>query len=171
MRPAPDRLNDFYQDWGSAGNPLVGLPIYTYHATSTPRHLGLPSNPVPSIEYNAHPLTSVLLVLLLAWLDYPNAVLVWNMISVAALAVSLRIVASELALPRMMLPPTLTLLAFCHPVYGNFYQGQLTLILALNAYHDYLTVVLPGQAKFRSWGASLHCGIPRSGRKKIVNLF
>jgi hypothetical protein len=52
-------------------------------------------------------------------------------ISLLALAISMRIVATELALPRMLLLPTLALLAFCHPVYGNVYQGQLTLILVL----------------------------------------
>jgi alpha-1,2-mannosyltransferase len=222
MRPTPDRINDFYQDWASARTHLVGLPVYTHHATSIPQHLGLPCNPVPSIEYNAHPPTSVLVALPLARLDYPNAVLVWNMISLAALIVSLTIVASELALPWRTLPPTLALLAFCHPVYGNFYQGQLTLILlllvttiwalersgwpstaglllgtaaaiklfpaylavyymargrrqllltatvsflaltlatalvlGLDAYHDYVWVVLPGQAKFRSFSYNL----------------
>jgi hypothetical protein len=131
MRPEPDRINDFYQDWGSARNYWVGLPIYTHHATSIPRHLGLPSNPVPSIEYNAHPPTSVLLALPLARLSYPNAVLVWNVISLVALGASLKIVANELAFPRRLLPPTLALMAFCHPIYGNIYQGQLTLILVL----------------------------------------
>jgi alpha-1,2-mannosyltransferase len=131
MRPAPDQLNDFYQDWGSARNHLVGLPVYTHHAISVPRHLGLPFDPAPGIEYNAHPPTSVLLALPLARLDYPDAVLAWNMISAAALALSLTIVASKLALPWTMLPPTLALLAFCHPVYGNFHQGQLNLILVL----------------------------------------
>ena len=131
MRPEPDRINDFYQDWGSARNYWVGLPIYTHHATSIPRHLGLPSNPVPSIEYNAHPPTSVLLALPLGRLSYPNAVLVWNVISLVALGASLKIVATELAFPRRLLPPTLALMAFCHPIYGNVYQGQLTLILVL----------------------------------------
>jgi Glycosyltransferase family 87 len=131
IRPEPDRINDFYQDWGSARNYWGGLPIYTHHATSIPRHLGLPSNPVPSIEYNAHPPSSVLLTLPLGRLSYPNAVLVWNLISLVALGASLKIVASELAFPRRLLAPALALMAFCHPVYGNVYQGQLTLILVL----------------------------------------
>jgi hypothetical protein len=222
LRPGPGRLNDFYQDWGSSRNHLTSLPIYTSHATSVQRHLGLSSNPVPSIEYNAHPPTSVLLVLPLARFDYPDAVLAWNVISLAALAVGLWLVASELALPWTMLPPALALLALCHPVYGNVYQGQLTLILVLlvtalwafersgrsrlagivlgvavaiklfpaylavyylargrfrvliaaavslltltlatalvlgvDAYHDYVQVVLPRQAKFRSFSYNL----------------
>lgn len=129
MRPACDRINDFYQDWGSARNHLVGLPVYAHHTTSIPRHLGLSSNPVPSIEYNAHPPTSVLLALPTAWFDYPDAVLVWNVVSLLSLLASLTIVARELAVSPWLLPPTLALAAFCHPVYGNFYQGQLTLVL------------------------------------------
>jgi len=222
MRPAPDQIIDFYQDWGSARNHLVGLPVYTHHATSVPRHLGLPSNPVPSIEHNAHPPTAVLLALPLARLDYPNAALVWKLISLAAMVVSLRIVAGELAMPWTTLPPTLALLVFCHPVYANIHQGQLnlvlvllvtaiwalersgrsslaglllgtaaaiklfpaylavyyvargrrqplltaalsflgltlltTMVLGLDAYHDYLWVVLPGLAKFRSFGYNI----------------
>ena len=131
MRPEPDRINDFYQDWGSAQNYRIGLPIYTHHATSVPRHLGLPSNPVPSIEYNAHPPTSVLLALPLAEFSYPNAVLVWNVISLVALCASLKIVAGQLASPRMLLLSAFALTPFCHPIYGNIYQGQLTLILVL----------------------------------------
>jgi alpha-1,2-mannosyltransferase len=222
MRPAPDRIIDLYQDWGSARNYWGGLPVYSPHSASIPRHLGLSSNSMSSIEYNAHPPTSVLLALPLARLDYPDAALVWNVISLVALAASLWIVAAELALPWTMLPPTLALLAFCHPVYGNLYLGQLTpilvlfvtatwvlersgrsnraglllgaaaaiklfpaylavyylargrlrpllcatfsflaltvvtaLVLGLDTYYDYVRVVLPEQAKFRSFGYNI----------------
>ena len=131
MQPAPDRINDYYQDWGSARNHLFGLPVYTHHATSIPHHLGLPASLMQTIEYNAHPPVAVLLALPLAHLDYPKAVLTWNLISLLALAVSLKIVASELGLPWTTLPPMLGLLPFCHPVYGNLYLGQLTLALVL----------------------------------------
>ncbi len=110
---------------------MTRLPVYTSHAISVSRHLGLSSNPIPSIEFNAHPPTSVLLALPLAGLDYPDAVLAWNVVSLAALASALWLVARELALPTTMLAPTLALLALCHPVYGNVYQGQLTLVLVL----------------------------------------
>ena len=78
MRPAPDTLIDYYQDWGSARNFRTGIPVYTPHSTSIPRHLGLPTNPNLSIEYNIHPPTSVLLALPLGRFDYSDAVLVWN---------------------------------------------------------------------------------------------
>jgi len=129
MRPAPGRVNDFYQDWGSARNHLVGLPVYTHHATSIPRHLGLPFDSATDVEYNAHPPTSALLTLPLAWLDYPDAVLVWNTFSLAAFLTSLVITAAVLRVPRTLFLPALALLTFCHPLYGNLYQCQLTLFL------------------------------------------
>jgi Glycosyltransferase family 87 len=129
MWPACNRVNDFYQDWGSARNYLVSLPVYTHHVISISRHLHLTSNPVPSIEYNAHPPTSVLLALPLARLNYSDAVLVWNIITVVAFLAAMIIVVRELSVPPRYLLPILAILAFCHPIYGNIYQSQLTLPL------------------------------------------
>jgi hypothetical protein len=131
MRPAPGRTIDFFQDWGSARNLLVGLPIYTHHAVSMPRHLGISFDPTTGIEYNAHPPTSVLLALPLARLDFGDAVLAWNAISVAAFLISLCIVAAVLSVPRSLFLPVLSLLIFCQPMLAALYQGQLTLILVL----------------------------------------
>ena len=131
MRVERGRVNDYYQDWGSARNYWAGLPIYLAHSASVPRHLGLPSNPMKSIEYNAHPPTSVLLALPLGRLDYPDAVHVWNLVSLAAFLAGLAIVAVALPFPRELIWPTCALLLFCHPIYGNFYHGQLTLLLVL----------------------------------------
>ena len=131
MRPEPGRVNDFFQDWGSARNYLLGLPVYSHHAISIPRHLGVPFDSVTTVEYNAHPPTSVLLALPLAWFDYPDAVLVWNTISLAAFLASLVIVAAVLPVPKTLFLPALALLTFCHPLYGNLYQAQLTLLLVL----------------------------------------
>jgi alpha-1,2-mannosyltransferase len=86
---------------------------------------------MPGIEYNAHPPFSVLLALPLAQLNYPDAVLVWNAISLAAFLVSLVIVVTVLPVPRTLFLPALASLVFCHPLYGNIYQCQLTLILVL----------------------------------------
>ncbi len=110
---------------------MVGLPVYTHHATSIPRHLGVPFDAASGINYNAHPPTSVLLALPLARLDYPDAVLAWNTISLVAFLISLGIVAVALPVPRSLFLPVLALLTFCHPLYGSVYQGQLTLILVL----------------------------------------
>ncbi len=131
MRPAPDEVIDFYQDWGSARNFWGGLPIYTPHSISIPQYLGLPSNPDPSVEHNAHPPTSVLVVLPLGQLAYPHAALIWNIISLAAFGISMVIVATVLPVPRPCILPTLAFVPFCVPVFGNLQIGQLNLVLVL----------------------------------------
>jgi hypothetical protein len=129
LRPGPAQFIDFYQDWGSARNYWNGLPIYTPHSISVPRYLGLSSNPEPSIEYNVHPPTSVLLALPLGRLGYPAAALVWNMVSLSIFMISIAIVAVALSIPRSLFLPGLALLPFCVPVLGNLQMAQITMIL------------------------------------------
>ena len=222
MWPSSSRITDFYQDWGSARNHALGLPVYTHHAISIPRHLGIPADPADLITYNAHPPVAVLLILPLAQLEYKSAILVWNVISLLSLVLSLKIVVTELDVRSTVVPQTVALLAVCHPIYGNLYLGQLTLVLLLlvtmiwalvrsdrliiagalvgiaaaiklfpayliifflvcgrtqalgaallsflginavaihvlgaDTYHDYLSIVLPGQAQFWSCGYNL----------------
>lgn len=222
MWPSSSRITDFYQDWGNARNHALGLPVYTHHAISIPRHLGIPADPADLITYNAHPPVAVLLILPLAQLEYKSAILVWNVISLLSLVLSLKIVVTELDVRSTVVPQTVALLAVCHPIYGNLYLGQLTLVLLLlvtmiwalvrsdrliiagalvgiaaaiklfpayliifflvcgrtqalgaallsflginavaihvlgaDTYHDYLSIVLPGQAQFWSCGYNL----------------
>ena len=129
IRPSRTQIIDYYQDWGAARNYWVGLPVYTPHSMSIPRHLGLPSNPVKSIEYNAHPPTSVLLALPLARFDYPDAVMAWNVISLVLFLASLMLVALVLPVSRTVLLPLLAVLPYCLPLLGNLQMGQLTLVL------------------------------------------
>ena len=154
MRPDPGRVNDFFQDWGSARNYLLGLPAYTHHAISVPRHLGMPFDSVTTVEYNAHPPTSILLALPLARLDYPDAVLAWNTISLVAFLASLVIVAAVLPVPKTLFLPALALLTFCHPLYGNLYQAQLTLLLVL-----LVTAIWALERSGRSSAAGLVLGV------------
>ena len=129
MRPGPQQLNDFYQDWASAHNYWTGLRIYTPHSITIPRYLGAPSNPIPGIEYNLHPPTSVLILLPLGRLGYHDAAQVANVISIVAFLASMVIVTVVLRLTCSLFVLGLSLLAFCHPVYGNLFEGQATLIL------------------------------------------
>lgn len=130
MRPQPDQIVDFYQDWGSARNYWCNLPVYAPHSTSIPRHLRLSSNPMPSIEYNIHPPSSILMALPLGRLSYPDAVLVWNLVSLGALTASIIIVARLLPVPSLLYLPAVALLPFCLPVLGNLQMGQMTMILS-----------------------------------------
>jgi Glycosyltransferase family 87 len=124
-----NEVTDFYQDWGSARNHQAGLPVYLSHSTSIPIHLGLPGNPVKSIEYNSHPPGTVLFMLPLASLSYAHALWLWNIVSLAAFVASLAIVAVTLPVPRAWFWPTWAFLPFCQPLFADLHLGQLTLIL------------------------------------------
>jgi len=106
--------------------------VYTSHAISMPIHLKRPqADWEKDIEYNAHPPTSVLLALPFSSLDLPDAVLAWNLVTLAALAVGLMIVAAHLPELKALFLPVLLFAPLCLPVYGNLQQGQLTLVLVL----------------------------------------
>ena len=97
-----------------------------------PLYLGRPqADWERDIAYNAHPPTSVLLALPVTGLDLPDAVLAWNLVTLAALLASLAIVATGLPELKDLFLPVGVLLPFCLPIYGNFQQGQLTFILVL----------------------------------------
>ena len=128
MKPGPDYL----QDWASARSYWLGLPIYTPHSTTIPLYLGRPQTKSErEIEYNAHPPTSVLIALPMGRLEFSEALLAWNLVSVAALLASLAIVAAGLPELKALVLPAAALLPFCLPVYGNLQQCQLNLALLL----------------------------------------
>jgi hypothetical protein len=139
LKPPRDVGSDFFQDWASARNYLAGLPLYASHRQTIERHLGysLASSGADGvqvdIDINAHPPTSVLLALPLAGLDYPEATLVWNLLSLGALGVSLWLIARQLriAVSLWSLAPLVTLLLICNPFRQQVLQGQFNLILLL----------------------------------------
>ena len=98
MRPARGRVNHFYQDWASARNYRVGLPIYTRHSASIRDTSG--SRPTPSkTSIHANSPTSVLLISPFGRLAYPDAVFTWSLISLAAFFASLVILAAACPCP------------------------------------------------------------------------
>ena len=144
LRPTPPENGDFVQDWLSAKNYVDGLPIYAGHDVSFPKHLNLRAvkrgdqidantDAVLNIEVNAHPPTSVLLVLPLAALSYPDATLVWNLLSLIALGASCLILIRQLRLAATpwCLIPVVTVLLVCSPFRQQMGQGQWNLILLL----------------------------------------
>jgi len=137
LRPPADRVNDFFQEWASARNYWGGLPIYTGHAVTLPLYLGLdPSYPkygLILIEVNAHPPTSVLLALPLAFLCYQDAVLVWNLVSLGMFAVSLAVVWRGFRIPfsSRSLFRLLAALLVCGPIIMQFYHAQLNMVILL----------------------------------------
>lgn len=136
LRPSlDDYANDFYQEWGSIRNWFTGRPIYAHHRETIPIHLGidLGSATKLTLEYNAHPPPSVLLLLPLGWLGFLDALVAWHIVSLGCLLGSVWLMQRELGGrvdPWLMLPG-LALLLLCNPVRQQFNQGQLNALLLL----------------------------------------
>lgn len=126
---------DFFQEWASARNRFQGLPIYTPHEITLERYVGIRPNTADRyfIAVNAHPPTSVLLALPFAALPFTEALPLWNLLSLVALAVSAWLIVHHLHLPFSFwdLLPAVTLLLLCHPFQHQMVQGQLNLVLLL----------------------------------------
>jgi Glycosyltransferase family 87 len=128
---------DFVQEWASARNYLTGHPIYENQEVSLFHHLGLRRQPNDFfLEYNAHPPTSVLLVLPLGWLNYPTAFLFWNLLSLLALILSIVLVFREWNIPlarqRILgIFMVIALAAVGSPLREQLLQGQWNLVLLL----------------------------------------
>jgi hypothetical protein len=135
LRPESQVGVDFFQEWGSARNWLQGKAVYASLTEACQQYLGLqlPPGQRLSLDVNAHPPTSILFTLPFGLLDYPDAVLVWNLLSLAALALSLGLVVRQLQIPfaAWSLVPVVTLLLVCGPLREQVQQGQLNLVLLL----------------------------------------
>ena len=135
LTPAAGESVDFFQEWASARNFLDGAPIYTDLEVSAARYLGRRSRSGEGVmvSKNAHPPASVLLAVPFGLLDYPRATLIWNLLSLAAFAVSLVLLARELGLrpPPWAILPAITLLLICNPFRQQVNQGQFNLLLLL----------------------------------------
>lgn len=135
LRPPRTAVLDFFGEWASARNLVNDLPIYEHLDGTVERYLGWKRDPGARWywQLNSHPPSSVLLAVPLAWLDYPDAFLAWNLLSLAALAASIWIVVRQLriAFSPWSLLPVVTLLLVCNPLRHQVFQGQLNLVLLL----------------------------------------
>jgi hypothetical protein len=134
LRPPKSPPNDFFQEWCSARFFLDGLPVYSPQEEGLRRYLGQHRDRSLAFNVlNAHPPTSVLAALPFAGLGYQDACLTWNLLSLAALAASLWLVARQLRLafsPWDVLP-FLALLLMCYPLRKQNTFGQFNLFLLL----------------------------------------
>jgi hypothetical protein len=157
--PESDRLfvPDFFQEWASARNFLTGLPVYTSHTITLERYLELhPNSDDPLfVEVNAHPPTSILLALPFGGFSFPAAFLLWNILSVAAFAASLCIIARQLRIRISVWTalPVVTLLLVCFPFWNQMVHGNLNLILLL-----FITGVWAAARTGRPWWAGVLLG-------------
>jgi hypothetical protein len=149
---------DFYQDWAAGRNFLNGEPIYADISLTIERYLGwrLPDNWPPWFwRVNTHPPPAVLLTLPLARLDYPDAFLIWNLLSLAALAAALWLMVRQFALrvPAGALLPLAALLLLWYPFRDQVLQGQINLVLLVM-----LTIAWAAQRSGWSWTAGAAVG-------------
>lgn len=129
------RLGDFYQEWGSARNWVVGLPIYETQAKTIPLHLGLSlTTQTVNISFNAHPPVVVLLSLPLGYLDYGDALVSWHLLSLVGFLLSAYLCLREWNVHYMhrhlwAVLPGVAVLLLLDPWREQFTQGQLNGII------------------------------------------
>jgi Glycosyltransferase family 87 len=133
LRHAPGVVSDFYQDWASGRNFWNGLPVYTDHKITIPRYVG-PVDPFClRVEFNAHPPSSILVLIPWAILDYRTALLGWNLLSLGMLLASLEIIRRSLEVPLTveLIAPAIIFLLLSRPLLMQLFHGQWNLILLL----------------------------------------
>lgn len=137
LRPSPTKGVDFFQDWASGRNFLEQKPVYSPHQETIPLYLGLDQDVEVYIPYNAHPPIAVLCMLPFALLSYPNAVLAWNLCSLAFTGSAIVLFLRGLKLPWQpwSLLPAVTGLLLCSPLRMEIILGQFNglLLFALTA--------------------------------------
>jgi hypothetical protein len=127
LRPPRERGIDFFQEWASARFFADGLPVYGDLALAVQLYLHLDDVAVV-VPVNGHPPPAILLALPFAFLDYPDAVLAWNLLGLTLFLASLWLVCRSLAVKLAPLP-TATLLLLCNPLRQQVELGQLNFIL------------------------------------------
>ena len=132
LTPPYDRLCDYVQEWTSGRNYLHGRPIYRDLTESVAEFLNLQMDD-PMVEVNAHPPSSVLLVLPFSLFDYVTSFLLWTAGSLVCLAASIWLVFRREGLdysPWYLLPLG-ALLITSNPLNQQLNHGQLNLALLL----------------------------------------
>jgi len=129
MQAREGAVHDFVQEWTSARSYYDGKPIYGDLTEVIPKYLGRPYDDV--VRVNAHPPTSILLVLPLGKQPYSQAYFLWNLISIAALIVSCGMILRELKYSPWAVMPLAALVITSNSLAQQVNQGQLNLLLLL----------------------------------------
>jgi hypothetical protein len=133
LRPRRTKIVDFIQEWCSARNYMAGTPIYGPLEPTIQRELNQARDPDDRMffDLNTHPPFSVLLTLPFGRLDYPDAVLAWNLCGLPFLVLSLWLVRRQLHLAPMWWAPiaAVPVLLICYPFEQQIEQGQLNCLL------------------------------------------
>jgi hypothetical protein len=128
FRPPDDKFHDFCQEWLSARNYLTGAPVYADLTEALHRHLGAtPERAGEMLPWNAHPPAAVALTIPFGKLDYQNAQLAWNLLTLPLFLVSVWLIIRELGFSLCVwsIFPAIVLLLLFNPVFIHIGQGQL----------------------------------------------
>jgi alpha-1,2-mannosyltransferase len=130
--PPGEFVGDFGQDWASARNHRAGLPVYDGTRDAYRRHIGPDTRTDDLLPRNAHPPGSVLFVLPLAPLSYPDAHLAWNLATFPLFLLAAALVVRELGvtgwLPALL--PAIAFGAVCDPLLMQLMVGNFGCLLA-----------------------------------------
>ncbi len=129
MHAREGALHDFVQEWTSARSHLKGEPVYGDLRETIPRYLGQPYDDV--VHVNAHPPTSILLVVPFGSMPYAKAYFLWNCLSIVALSLSILLMTREVRASYWSVIPIGCLLLVSNSLAQQVNQGQLNLILLL----------------------------------------
>jgi hypothetical protein len=128
FRPPPDTFLDFSQEWLSAKNYWTGTAVYADQTEALRRHTGVtPDRDEDVLPWNAHPPAAVALTIPFGKLDYRDAHLVWNLLTLPLFLASVWLIVRELQFPLRVWSvfPAVVLLLLCNPVFIQLGQGQL----------------------------------------------
>lgn len=134
MRPADGQILDFFKEWAAVKNHVVGIPVYSDQEQALQKHLNAKLTKTDQFfeRYNAHPPTANLICFPFVFLNYQDAHLAWNLVSISLLFLILYCIVKELKI-KMSVWTTLALIAvllICDPLLQTLIQGQLNLLLA-----------------------------------------
>lgn len=127
-------LPDFFQEWSSAKAWEAGENPYGSLRESAKRYLNVRmTSDTQTVEVNAHPPASILLALPFALLEFDEAFVLWNELSLLALLLSLYLIFSTLKpeFPAWAYVPGFVALIFSFPFWNQMIHGQLNLFLLL----------------------------------------
>jgi hypothetical protein len=137
FRPPPDRVYDYFKEWTTARNVFEGRPAYSNLREAFAREVlaRQPEGARQTVghfdEFNTHPPATVWLALPLAGLEYADAHLLFNLVSLALFGVGVGLLASGWR-PRpgpIDLLILAGLLCACDPLRQSLIQGQPNLVM------------------------------------------
>lgn len=158
--PWSPRIGDLSQDWLSARCYFAGLDVYSSMDETVPQFLGARnSTSADSLRLNGHPPTSILWMLPLARLPYPQVKLIWQLLTFACVGLSVAGIVSSrgLDLDRSNIWPLMVLVVGSAPLASQIIMLQFNAILLL-----LLTTAWLAQRNGQSWVAGALIGIAAS---------